>query len=66
MTIDINRDAKVPVGAVMASASLVTVRYPYSFMVLNPVANLVTKGSTTGRPITLAVSAEMRNEVQAQ
>jgi len=33
-------------------------------MVLNPVANLVTRGTTLGTPITLSASAQIRNEAQ--
>ena len=47
-----------------ASASKVTVTYPFSFIVLQPVAQLVVKGSTTGGPITLTATAVMRNETQ--
>ena len=47
-----------------ASASRVTVTYPFSFMVLQPVAQLVVSGSLAGAPITLTSNAEMRNETQ--
>lgn len=47
-----------------ASASRVTVTYPFSFMVLQPVARLVVSGTMTGAPITLTASATMRNETQ--
>jgi hypothetical protein len=43
----------------------VTVDYPFSFMVLNPVAKLVVQSSALGNsPLTLRASAEMRNEAQ--
>ena len=42
--------------------SLVTVTYPFSFMVLQPVAQLVVSGTMTGAPITLTAKAAMRNE----
>jgi len=64
MTIDVNQSATIVVGTGTASASVVTVNYPYTFMVLNPVANLVVHGTTTGGPITLSASAEMRNEAE--
>jgi hypothetical protein len=52
-------------GATSATGSLVTVSYPFSFMVLNPVAKLVVGGSTLGKDaLTLTSSAEMRNELQ--
>ena len=47
-----------------ASASRVTVTYPFTFMVLQPVARLVVLGSTAGGPITLTAAATMRNETQ--
>ena len=61
-TIDINRAATINVGAGTASASIVTVNYPFNFMVLNPVARLVVSNSTLGAPITISAAAEMRNE----
>jgi Flp pilus assembly protein TadG len=45
-----------------APGSRVTVSYPFQFMVLQPVAQLITKGSLTGAPFTLTASAAMRNE----
>ncbi|OFW40818.1 MAG: hypothetical protein A3J29_00635 [Acidobacteria bacterium RIFCSPLOWO2_12_FULL_67_14b] len=57
--------AEVTLGAAgNASASRVTVTYPFSFMVLQPVARLVVSGTMTGAPITLTASATMRNETQ--
>lgn len=49
-------------GAATASGSQVTVNYPFEFMVLQPVAQLITSGSLTGEPFTLTASAAMRNE----
>ena len=51
-------------GGATASASLVTVTYPFQFMVLQPVASLLVSGSTLGAPITLTATATMRNESQ--
>jgi Flp pilus assembly protein TadG len=51
-------------GGTTASASLVTVNYPFQFMVLQPVARLLVSGSTLGAPFTLTASAAMRNESQ--
>src|SRR3954454_24515375 len=51
-------------GGVTAKSSLVTVSYPFKFMVLQPVASLIVSGATYGAPITLTASAEMRNESQ--
>ena len=44
------------------AGSKVTVSYPFSFMVLQPVANLVVKGSLAGKAFTMSAVAEMRNE----
>jgi Flp pilus assembly protein TadG len=63
-TVSVQQDVTMPVGASTASASVVTVAYPFSFIVLNPVANLVARGTTLGTPMTLSASAEMRNEAQ--
>jgi Flp pilus assembly protein TadG len=63
--ITVNQAASVVIGANTASASVVSVSYPFSFMVINPVANLVTRGSTLGAaPFFMSASAEMRNEAQ--
>jgi Flp pilus assembly protein TadG len=51
-----------PDGTATAAGSRVTVSYPFSFMVLNGVVQLVVSGSTLGTPITLTTSAVMRNE----
>jgi Flp pilus assembly protein TadG len=44
------------------TASQITVNYPFSFIVLNPVIRLVTPSSTTGAPLTMQSVALMRNE----
>jgi Flp pilus assembly protein TadG len=49
-------------GGVIAGASRVTVSYPFEFMVLQPVAQLVRGGSDLGAPFTMTASAVMRNE----
>lgn len=54
----------IAVSSGTSASSVVTVNYPFSFLVLNPVANLVVNGSTVGTPITLTAAAEMRNEAQ--
>ena len=51
-------------GGKTANASLVTVNYPFQFMVLGPVAKLVNQSGTLGSDITMISSAEMRNEAQ--
>ena len=53
-------DRSVPMGT--NTGSRITVNYPFSFIVLNGVANLVSKGSTAGEPLTMQSVALMRNE----
>jgi Flp pilus assembly protein TadG len=58
-SVNVNRN--VPFGA--SSASSVTVNFPFSFIVLNPVARLVTGNSTAGNaPLTMQSVSLMRNE----
>lgn len=55
----------ISIGATNAGATSVSVTYPFSFMVLNPVAKLVVKGSALGgAPLNMTASAVMRNEAQ--
>ena len=61
-TVAVNQTSTISIGAGTASASVVTVSYPFSFMVLQPVAQLLVNGSTLGAPFTLTASAKMRNE----
>ena len=64
-TVAVNRNASVSIGTGTASASTVTVSYPFSFIVINRVANLVVRGSPLGSaPFTINSSARMRNEAQ--
>lgn len=63
-TVSVNRNAVLSIGGTNASASVVTISYPFEFMVLQPVANLVVNGTTLGTPIAISASAEMRNEAQ--
>lgn len=68
----LNADSSVGVSVTAASVSLgggttaagsrVEVTYPFTFMVLHPVAQLVVTGSLTGAPITMSAAATMRNE----
>lgn len=63
-TVSVN-PTTVSIGATTAAASTVTVNYPFSFMVLNPVAQLVVSGSNNfGSSFSLTSSAQMRNEAQ--
>jgi Flp pilus assembly protein TadG len=57
--ITVNRN--VPFGT--TTASTVTVSYPFQFTVLNPVVQLLQKGSSTGKGTTnMVAAASMRNE----
>ena len=49
-------------GTVTASAARVIVEYPFEFMVLQPVAQLVVNGSLAGEPFTMRMTTIMRNE----
>jgi Flp pilus assembly protein TadG len=61
-TIDVNRSAQLPMGAGTVSGSIVTVSYPFKFVVLNPLMQLVVPKSEVGKPITMTAAAQMRNE----
>ena len=62
-TISVDQNQTISIGAGTASASIVTVQYPFNFMVLNPVAQLVAPASSLGNgALTLTATAEMRNE----
>ena len=61
-TVTITRNDTIAIGAGTASASRITVNYPFTFMVLQPIALLVDPHSTAGSPLTMTVSALMRNE----
>ena len=49
-------------GTVTAAASRIVVEYPFQFMVLQPVAQLVVNGSLAGHPFTMRMTTIMRNE----
>jgi Flp pilus assembly protein TadG len=62
-TVAVDQNVPMSYGAATAPASTVTITYPFSFIVLNPVARLITPSSSLGgAPINLSASAEMRNE----
>ncbi|MGE3510103.1 MAG: TadE/TadG family type IV pilus assembly protein [Vicinamibacterales bacterium] len=64
-SVNVDRTAVIDLGGTSATASIVTVQYPFDFIVLNPVVRLVVGGSTLGAaPITMTTSAQMRNEAQ--
>ena len=49
-------------GTTTASAARVVVEYPFEFMVLQPVAQLVVNGSTAGQAFTMRMTTIMRDE----
>lgn len=65
-SVTVDRNGAIDIGGgTSASASIVTVQYPFDFMVLNPVARLVAGNSSLGAaPITITTAAQMRNEAQ--
>lgn len=57
----VNRNVALPTG----TATSVTINYPFQFIVLQPVANLITAGPQTNsnmRAFTMRATATMRNE----
>jgi len=61
-SVAIDRTRTISIGVGTAASTRVTVSYPFSFMVLNPVARLVVGNSTLGGAFTMNAQAEMRNE----
>jgi len=57
---EITIDQAVALGPFVGSE--ITIEHPFDFMVLNPVAKLVSKGSKTGEALTMSAIAVMRNE----
>lgn len=60
----VNRNASITVNGTNIGATLVTVDYPFEFIMLQPVARLVAPGGTVGEDITMRATALMRNEAQ--
>jgi Flp pilus assembly protein TadG len=58
----IDHTKTVSIGGTTAPATQVTINYPFTFMVLNPVAKMVAHGSTLGSAFTMSTTALMRNE----
>ena len=56
----INRN--VTISGTAGKATSVTVTYPFAFMVLQPVVDLIVSGSTLGAPLSMHAVATMRNE----
>ena len=63
-SVNIDNAATMTVNGVTVSASSVTVDYPFQFIMLQPVARLVVRGTNTGQAITMRATAMMRNEAQ--
>ena len=63
-SVAVNRQAQIEVNGTAFGASEVSVDYPFEFMVLQPVAQLVVSGSRVGEPITIHAASLMRNEAQ--
>lgn len=62
--VTVNQAASLVVNGTAMGASQVTVDYPFEFMVLQPVARLVVKDTTTGSAFTMRATTLMRNEAQ--
>jgi Flp pilus assembly protein TadG len=62
--VTVNSSATIVVNGAPVSASEVTIEYPFSFIVLQPVANLISPGTSLGSPLTIQAQAVMRNETQ--
>ena len=60
----VDRSATITVNGNPEVASQIIVDYPFAFMVLQPVAQLVVPGTTTGEALTMRATALMRNEAQ--
>lgn len=58
----INEAASINVNGNPVSASMVTVDYPFQFIMLQPIVRLVAPTATVGGPITMHATAIMRNE----
>ena len=63
-TVDVNRSASITVNGAAVSASQVSIDYPFSFIVLQPVARLVAPTTSLGGAVVMHAQALMRNETQ--
>ena len=62
-TVGVTRNDEIAIGAdATASASTVSVSYPFQFVVLQPLMQLVVSDSPVGQAITMTAAATMRNE----
>ena len=60
--VTVDRAASVTVNGDPEAATQVTVTYPFTVMVLQPVARMVNPGSSIANALTLMATAVMRNE----
>ncbi|MFB3854332.1 MAG: TadE/TadG family type IV pilus assembly protein [Vicinamibacterales bacterium] len=63
-SVTLNRNATLTINGQPVTASLVTVDYPFNFIVLKPVARLIAPATSLGSPLTMRATALMRNEAQ--
>lgn len=63
-TVLVDRAATIQVNGADVLASQVTIEYPFTFMVLKPVAKLVNPDTSLGDALTMRAEAVMRNETQ--
>jgi Flp pilus assembly protein TadG len=62
-TVDVNQTATLTLASGgTVTSSVVTVGYPFQFMLLNPIVRLVVSGSTVGGDFSMTATAQMRNE----
>lgn len=62
--VGVNRSASMTVNGAPVSASQVSIDYPFSFIVLQPVARLVAPTTSLGGAVVMHAQALMRNETQ--
>lgn len=63
-SVTVDRNATIQLNGSTVTASEVTVQYPFDFIVLQPIARLVTANSSQPGSLTMVASAVMRNEAQ--
>ena len=62
--VSVDRAVAITVNGAPQTASQVVIDYPFDFIVLQPVAQLVVTGTSTGSSLTMRATALMRNEAQ--
>jgi Flp pilus assembly protein TadG len=63
-SVNVDRSASLDLGGRTVPASQVTIDYPFTFIVLQPVARLVAGDTSVGSALTMRAQAVMRNESQ--